>query len=343
MKKTAQEIADFVGGTLHGNPSEQVESVASLAHAGPGDLTYAEPRYLDRVKNTRAACVLVASADFPDRTVILVSKPRVAFARATQWLIPAEKPFTGIHPTAILAESAWLDSDVAVGAWTVIEPGAQVGRSTVIFPACYIGKNCKLGSDCTIFPNVVLYPGVEIGDQVTIHAGTVIGADGFGFVFDGTRHLKVPQVGGVIINRDVEIGANTSIDRGALDDTILEEGAKIDNLCQIAHNVRIGAHAIISAQTGIAGNSVVGSHATIGGQVGIADYCRIDEKAIVGAQCGVPSRKRVPAGEVFWGTPARPLKDIKIQQAFLGRLPKMAEEIQRLRADVKELKRKLAP
>ena len=343
MTRTAQEIADFVGGALRGNPSHEVASIASLDHAGPGDLAYAESRYLDRVKNTRAACVLVASGDFPGRTVILVDNPRVAFARAAEWLIPAERPFTGSHPTAIIAESARLDSDVAVGAWTVIEDGTQVGRSTVIFPGCYIGKNCKIGSGCTIFPSVVVYAGVEIRERVTIHAGSVIGADGFGFVFDGTRQLKVPQVGGVIIEADVEIGANTSIDRGALDNTILEEGAKIDNLCQIGHNVRIGAHAVISAQTGIAGSSVVGRHATIGGQVGIADYCRIDEKAIVGAQCGVPSRKRVPAGQVFWGTPARPLKDIKVQQAYLGRLPKMTEELQRLRAEVEELRRKVGP
>ena len=338
MKRTAQEIADFVGGTLHGNASEVIEHVGSLDHAKPGDLAYAEPRYLARVKDTRASCVLVPSGEFPDRTVILVKNPRAAFARATQWLIPVERPFTGIHPTAMLASSARLGGDVAVGAWTMIEEGVQVGRSTVIFPGCYIGTRCKIGSDCTIFPNVVLYPGVEVGDRVTIHSGSVIGADGFGFVLEGTRYLKVPQLGGVVIAADVEVGANTSIDRGTLDNTVVDEGAKIDNLCQIGHNVRIGAHAIISAQTGVAGSSVVGSHATIGGQAGIGDYCRIDANAVVGGQCGVLNGKRVPPGEIYWGTPARPLKQIKIQQAYLGRLPQMAEEIERLRAEVDALK-----
>ncbi len=341
MTKTVQEIADFIGGTLCGNPLEKVTSVASLDRAGPGDLAYAESRYVERVKYTGATCVLVASGTFTDRTVIFVENPRLAFARAAPWLIPTERPFVGIHSTAIIAESARLEKDVAIGAWTVIEDGVQIGNSTVIFPGCYIGKNCKIGSGCSIFPGVVLYSGVEIHDRITIHSGSVVGSDGFGFVFDGTRQLKVPQRGGVIIEADVEIGANTSIDRGALDNTILEEGAKIDNLCQIAHNVRIGANAIVSAQTGIAGSSVIGRQATIGGQVGIADYCRIDEKATVGAQCGVPSRKRVPAGQVFWGTPARPLKDIKARQAYLNRLPKIAEEIQRLRAEVEDLKRKV--
>ena len=336
--KTAQEIADFVGGTLRGNGAETIDTVGSLERAGPGALAYAEASYLDQVASSRASCVLVSSGDFTDRTVIVVDKPRVAFARVAQWLLPRVRPFEGVHPSAIVADGATLEYEVAVGAWTVIEAGARIGRSTIIFPGCYIGEGCRVGSDCVVYPHAVLYPGVEVGDRVIVHAGVVLGADGFGFVFDGTRHVKVPQVGHLTIGSDVEIGANSCVDRGALDETVVSDGAKIDNLCQVAHNVQIGTHAIISSQTGIAGSSRVGSQATIGGQVGIADYCRIDDHAMVGAQCGIPSRKRIPAGEVYWGTPARPLKDIKVQQAHVSRLPKMAEELKRLRAEIEELK-----
>ena len=339
--KTAQEIADFVGGTLNGNPGEDVHTVGSLERAATGALAYADASYLDKVGASQASCILVPSGDFPDRTVIVVDNPRVAFARAAQWLCPPTRPFEGVHPTAIVADGATLGDNVAVGAWTLVESGAQIGRDTIVFPGCYVGKDCRIGGACVLYPHTVLYPSVEIGDRVVVHAGVVLGADGFGFVFDGTRHVKVPQVGHVTIGSDVEIGANSCVDRGALDETVVNHGAKIDNLCQVAHNVQIGTHAIISSQTGIAGSSRVGSHATIGGQVGIADYCRIDDNAMVGAQCGIPSRKRVPAGEVYWGTPARPLKDVKVQQAHISRLPKMAEELKRLRAEFEELQERL--
>ena len=338
--KTAQEIAVFVGGTLQGNGATEIHTVGSLGHAQPGALAYAEGKYLDEVEQTGASCVLVPVGQFPEQTIIMVERPRVAFANVAQWLFPWVCPFEGVHPCAIVSNDATLADDVAIAPWTIIEPGVRVGRGAVIFPGCYVGHDCRIGDECVLYPQVVLYPGVELGHHVTLHAGVILGADGFGFVFDGSRHVKVPQVGHVTIGSDVEVGANTCIDRGALDETVVGDGVKIDNLCQIAHNVRIGTHAIISSQTGVAGSSRIGSQATIGGQVGIADYCRIDDHALVGAQCGVPSRKRVPAGEVYWGTPARPLKNIKAQQAHLSRLPKMAEELKRLRVEVNELRSK---
>lgn len=340
--KTTREIADFVGGTLHGDPAEKIRTVGSLDRAKKGALAYAEAAYLDKVDGSRASCVLVPSDEFPNRSVVVVENPRVAFATVAQWLFPPERTIEGIHSTAAVAEGATLGTDVAIGAWTLIETGASIGRGSVIHSGCHIGRDCRIGEDCVIFPHVVLYPGVELGNRDIVHAGVILGADGFGFVFDGARHVKIPQIGHVTIGADVEIGANACVDRGALDETIINEGVKIDNLCQVAHNVQIGTHAIISSQTGIAGSSRIGSHATIGGQVGIADYCRIDDHAMVGAQCGIPSRKRVPAGEVYWGTPARPLRDIKVQQAHLSRLPKMADELKRLRAEVDELKAKLS-
>ena len=339
--RTAQEIANYVGGVLHGDGAVEIHTVGSLERAGDGMLAYAEGSHVTEVAGAGAACILIPEGDLPDRTVIVVDKPRVAFARAAQWLVPPSLPSRGVHATAVVAPDATLGPDVSIGAWTVIEAGAAVGAGTTIFPGGYVGAGARIGADCVVYPHVVIYPGVTVGDRATIHAGAVIGADGFGFVFDGERQVKIPQVGRAEIGDDVEIGANACIDRGALDETTLADGVKIDNLCQVAHNVRIGPHAIISAQTGIAGSSTVGREAIIGGQVGIADYCRIDDHAMVGAQCGVPSRKRVPAGQPFWGTPARPLKDVKTQQGWLGRLPKLAGEIKRLRAELDALKAKL--
>jgi UDP-3-O-[3-hydroxymyristoyl] glucosamine N-acyltransferase len=336
--KTAQQIADFVSGTLYGNGAEEINTIGSLEHAEIGALAYAETHYVNQVQESKASCVLVTSNEFPNQTVIVVDNPRLAFAKAAEWLCPQSWPAVGVHSTAIVENKAILEKNVSVGALAVIETGSRIGHSTIIFPGCYIGKDCRIGNNCIIYPHAVLYSGVEIGDYVTIHAGVVLGADGFGFVFDGTRHIKVPQIGHVKIGSEVEIGANSCVDRGALDETILNDGVKIDNLCQIAHNVKIDTHAIISSQTGIAGSSRVGKRATIGGQVGIGDYCQIDDQAMIGGQGGVVSRKRIPAGQIYWGTPARPLKDIKTKQAYLGRLPKMAEELKRLREEVEKLK-----
>lgn len=339
--KTVQQIADHVGGRVHGDGAVEIRTVGSLERATRGALAYAEGKHLAQVAATGASCVLVPEVEPPDRTVIVVAKPRVAFARAAQWLLPPRLPAPGVHETALVAPDAVLGAEVSIGAWTVVESGARIGARTAIFPGGYVGAGASVGADCIAYPRVVLYPGTTVGDRVILHAGVVIGSDGFGFVFDGERQVKVPQVGRARIGDDVEIGANACVDRGALDETAIAGGVKIDNLCQIGHNVRIGDHAIISAQTGVAGSSTIGREAIIGGQAGIADYCRIDDHGIVGAQCGVPSRKRVPAGQPFWGTPARPLKDVKKQQGHLHRLPRMAAEIASLRAELDAVKARL--
>lgn len=339
--KTVQQIADHVGGRVHGDGAVEIRTVGSLERATRGALAYAEGKHLAQVAATGASCVLVPEVEPPDRTVIVVAKPRVAFARAAQWLLPLRLPAPGVHETALVAPDAVLGAEVSIGAWTVVESGARIGARTAIFPGGYVGAGASVGADCIAYPRVVLYPGTTVGDRVILHAGVVIGSDGFGFVFDGERQVKVPQVGRARIGDDVEIGANACVDRGALDETAIAGGVKIDNLCQIGHNVRIGDHAIISAQTGVAGSSTIGREAIIGGQAGIADYCRIDDHGIVGAQCGVPSRKRVPAGQPFWGTPARPLKDVKKQQGHLHRLPRMAAEIASLRAELDAVKARL--
>ena len=341
MRRTVQDIATFVGGLLKGDGQQVIASVADLKRAGPGDLAYADKQHLDRVPLSHATCVLVPGGEFPGRTVIIASDPKLAFVRAVHWLVPRKPVTRGVHPTASIAEDTDIGQGTAIGPWVVVEPGARIGDDTTLGAGCYIGRSSKVGRECTLYPKVTIYNDVVIRDRVIIHAGAVIGADGFGYVYDGARHIKFPQLGSVIIEDNVEIGANTSIDRGSLDNTVLEEGTKIDNLCQIAHNVRIGKHTVVAAQTGISGSSTVGSHAVIGGQVGIADHCRIDSDVTIGAQCGVPSRKRIRAGRVFWGTPARPLDDIKTQQAHVSRLPALAAEVARLGQRLDELARRL--
>jgi UDP-3-O-[3-hydroxymyristoyl] glucosamine N-acyltransferase len=309
MSHTAREISDFVGGELRGDGSVVLESVASLRNAGPRDLSYAEEKYEAEAKASRAGCVIVRSGDFPGQTVIAARNPKLAFALAAGRLLHKTGKASFVHPTA------------------VVEPGSTVGEGTSIGAGCVIGANVRIGDGCTLHPRVTIYPNVEIGNNVIVHAGAVIGADGFGFVKDGERYVKFPQVGKVIIEDDVEIGANTCIDRGSLETTIIRRGVKLDNLIQIAHNVEIGEHTVIAAQTGISGSSTVGPQSILGGQVGIGEHARLDANTIIGGQGGVLNGKHVRGGEVLWGTPVRPLKEFLQQQAHLNRLPRWIDEI----------------
>ena len=322
MKRTAQEIAEFVGGELHGNGMAVLDSIASLKNAGPSDLTYAEEKFHGDVAGSRAGCVLLRSGEFASKTVIFVKNPKLAFARAAAWLLAEMADEVGIHPSATVAPDAVIGERVKVGAGAVIEAGVTVGNNTIVEAGCYVGKNSTIGNDCTLYPRVVIYKNVGIGNRVIIHAGAVIGADGFGFVNDGAVHVKFPQVGKVIIEDDVEIGANTCIDRGSLETTIIRRGVKLDNLIQIAHNVELGEHTVIAAQTGISGSSTLGAECVIGGQVGIGEHARLDDHTIIGGQGGVLNGKHVRGGEVLWGTPVRPLREFLQQQAFLARLVK---------------------
>jgi UDP-3-O-[3-hydroxymyristoyl] glucosamine N-acyltransferase len=311
MKLTTKQIADFVGGELKGRADIVLERVASLRNAGPSDLSYAEEKFQEDARASRAGCILVKDGDFPDRTVILAPNPKLAFAVAAGRLYERATADTFIHPAA------------------VVEPDAAIGRGTTIGPGCAIGAGVKIGEYCTVYPNVTIYPNVEIGNRVIVHAGSVIGADGFGFVRDGNMYVKFPQVGKVVIEDDVEIGANTCIDRGSLETTIVRRGAKLDNLIQLGHNVEIGEHTVIAAQTGISGSSTVGDHSVLGGQVGIGEHARLDPNTIIGGQGGVLNGKHVRGGDVLWGTPVRPLKQFLEEQAHLARLPRWMEEIKR--------------
>lgn len=322
MKRTTREIAEYIDGKLTGDPDIALDSIASLKNANGSDLSYADEKFYPDVAHSQAGCVIVRSGEFPGRTIIAVRNPKLAFARAAAWLLAEVTDDEGIHPSATVAPDARLGEHVKVGPNVVIETGVDIADGTVIEAGCYVGKRSRIGTRCILHPKVVLYADVEIGNRVIIHSGAVIGADGFGFVKDNAVNVKFPQIGRVVIEDDVEVGANTCIDRGSLEVTVVRRGVKLDNLIQIAHNVEIGEHTVIAAQTGISGSSSVGAQCVIGGQVGIGEHARLDDNTVIGGQGGVLNGKHVRAGEVLWGTPVRPLKDFLLQQAYLARLIK---------------------
>jgi len=325
MKRTAQELVAHIGGELRGDGSVALDCVASLKNAAPTDLSYAEEKFLGDVESSRAGCVIVRSGGWPNRTIIIASNPKLAFARAAELLLAEDMDSAGIHPSATIAPDASIGEGVKVGAGAVIESGAAIGHFTTIEAGCYIGRKTEVGEHCMVYPRVVVYKNVTIGNRVIIHAGAVIGADGFGFVRDGNQHVKFPQVGKVVIEDDVEIGANTCIDRGSLETTVIRRGVKLDNLIQIAHNVEIGENTVIAAQTGISGSSSMGADCLIGGQVGIGEHARIDDGCIIGGQAGILNGKHVRGKEILWGTPVRPLRQFLLEQAHLSRLVKRKE------------------
>jgi UDP-3-O-[3-hydroxymyristoyl] glucosamine N-acyltransferase len=288
-------------------------------------------RNWDRAAESRARCVLLPPGlQLADRTVLRAAQPKLAFAKAAAWLYPAPTIAAGIHPSAIIAASAKLGDGVGVGPLAVVEDEVEIGDGGQIGAQCFVGRGVRIGERCRLYPLVVLYAGARLGKNVIVHSGAVIGSDGFGYVFGEGRHLKFPQIGNVEIGDDVEIGSNTTIDRGALDTTRIGAGTKIDNLVQVAHNVQIGEHSIIAAQTGISGSSQIGNRVLIGGQAGIGTGCHIRDDAVLGGQSGILDGKTIPAGETVWGTPARPLVKFKEQFAWFARLPEIGARLKKL-------------
>ena len=327
-----EEIARLVGGRIEGDASREIHAVASLETAAEGDLSFAEgERGLKRASDSRAGCVLVKPGEtIAGRTTIAVAYPKMAFIRVAAALSPPPVVSPGIHPTASLAADVRLGKDVTIGPYAVLEHGVSVGDRTMLGAGVFLGAGASLGAGCVLHPRVTVYAGVQVGDRVVVHAGAVLGSEGFGYVFAEGRYHKFPQLGRLIIEDDVEIGSNSTVDRGSLGTTVIGEGTKIDNLVQIAHNVRIGRHAVIAAQTGISGSSVIGDSVMMGGQVGVADHVRIGEGAVIGAQAGIPSNKAVPKKYTMWGTPARPLAEFKKIHAYLSRLPELARKVKEL-------------
>lgn len=321
---TVSELAEFCGARAEGDLERRITGVSSPEGAKVNHLVFGEGERGEKTAlQCAAGCVIVNdSVVAPGRTLIRHPQPKLAFARLAVRLHPAAKPSAGVHPQASVDATASLGPGVHVGAFASVGAGVMIGANAVISTGCVIGDRCRIGDDCYLHPRVTLYPGVALGNRVILHAGVVVGSDGFGYVFNGKSYEKFPQLGTVEVGDDVEIGPNSTVDRGALGVTRIGSGAKIDNLVQVGHNVVIGEHAILAAQVGIAGSSEIQHHATLLGQVGIADHVRVETGAILGAQCGVPSHKTIKRGLVVWGTPARPIKEYLKGLAVLARMTK---------------------
>jgi UDP-3-O-[3-hydroxymyristoyl] glucosamine N-acyltransferase len=329
MPRSAKEIADFVHARLIGDGTVPLTGVSSLGSASPGDLVFVEDeRNLAKAISSSASALIAPESVATlaaSKPMLLHSQPRLAFARAAKLLGARPGRQQGIHPSAIVHGSAQLAATVAIGERVVIGENVTIADHTWLGAGSVIAANVVIGQGCELYPNVTIYPGVRVGDRVIVHSGAVLGSDGFGYVRDrqSGRYEKFPQIGRLEIEDDVEIGANSTVDRGALDVTRIGRGTKIDNLVHVGHNVQIGENVVIAAQTGLSGSAVIENNVVMGGQVGIADHVKIEAGAILGAQSGIPSKKIIRGKDVvFWGTPARPIRGYLKELAALARLGK---------------------
>lgn len=338
---SVKEIAELIKGNVIGDPELQVSGIKPLTEAGEGDISFmANRKYLQQAKETRATAVIVPEGmELPGKTMIAVKNPYLGFAMIMQRLYPVRRPNVGIDPAAVVADSATIGKNTNLFEGAYIGERAEIADDVDIYPGCFIGDDVRIGAGTVIHAGVSIYNGCVIGERVIIHSGTVIGSDGFGFATDENGwHHKIPQVGNVIVEDDVEIGANCSIDRAVMGSTRIGAGAKLDNLIQIAHNVQVGKRTFIVAQVGVSGSSQIGEQAIIAGQVGIVGHVRIGDRCIIAAQAGVSND--VPDGEAYLGSPARPIMEQKRIIAVESKLPEMRETLRRLAKRVEELERK---
>jgi UDP-3-O-[3-hydroxymyristoyl] glucosamine N-acyltransferase len=336
MSRTAEELAKLIGATLEGEGHVEVVGVASPERAGPRDLIYVEAsKHAERAATSAALCVIAKEGvKLAGKTVLRSSLPKLAFAKAAELLLGRPLIATGVHPTAIVAPMARVAPGAAIGPYAVVGEDTHVGAGTQIGAHTVVGAGCWIGENCRIHPRVTLYGGVRIGHRVEIHSGAVVGADGFGYASGEGKYWKFPQAGIVEIADDVEIGANSTIDRGSLDDTRIAEGVKLDNLVHVGHNCQIGAHTVIAAQAGLSGSCLFGKHVVVAGQAGFGERCKLEDGAVIGGQSGVLGGKTIRSGETVWGTPARPLEKFKQLFAWYGRLPELAARIKELEEQI---------
>jgi len=338
MKVTLEAVAKAIDGRVVGDGSVEITGVAGIREAREGELTFlANPRYESYLELTQASAIIVSENHRNiGKPLIQNPNPYLAFLKAMRLFTgEAERPCVGVHPTAVVAEDAFIALDASVGPHVVIGRGASIGARAIVHAGCFIGARARVGDEVLLYPNVTVREECVLGDRVIVHSGTVVGSDGFGFVRDGDVYRKLPQVGNVLVEDDVEIGANVTIDRATTGTTRIGAGSKIDNLVQIAHNVQVGKNCIIVAQVGISGSTVLGDHVVLAGQVGIVGHIEIGAGAVVGAQSGVS--KSVKPGERMFGYPALPLGQAKRIEASIRNLPELIQTVRRLKRRVAEL------
>lgn len=344
MEFTAEQIANVIGGRVEGNKDAKVHTFAKIEEGTEGAISFlSNPKYTHYLYNTKSSIVIV-NEDLElekdvDATLIRVKNAYESIAKLLQ-IYEASKPKkTGIAPQAYIAPSAKLGNNCYVGPFAYIGEGAEIGDGCQIYPHAVIGDNVKVGTNCIFYPNTTIYQGCKIGNYVTIHAGSVIGADGFGFAPGADGYDKIPQIGIVVIEDNVEIGANTCVDRSTMGATVIHKGVKLDNLVQVAHNVEIGENTVMSAQVGIAGSTKVGSWCMFGGQVGLAGHITIGDKTFLGAQSGVPGSLK--GGEELIGTPPMNPRAYFKSQAIFRRLPDMYKDLNDAKKKIEELNEKI--
>ena len=341
MRKTLAELAKIVEGEVVGDKNIIITGLNGIEDARAGDLTFvANQKYFSLLETTQATAVLVPR-DLPvsQKPVIRADNPSWAFAQIMSLMMPPdERQFKGIHKTAVIADDAVLGKGVSVGPHAVIESKVKVGDNTIIYPNVYVGHNSMIGKNCIIYPTVSIRERSVIGNDVIIHSGAVIGSDGFGYEQEGGKHKKIPQVGIVVLEDEVEIGANVTIDRARLNKTVIGRGTKIDNLVQIGHNVILGENCIVISQVGISGSTIVGKNSIFAGQAGIVGHLKIGDNVIVSAQSGVSND--IPSNTQVWGAPAKPISEAKRINASVQRLPHYIKKIFELEKRIKELEDK---
>ncbi len=337
-EKSLEELAELVGGRVIGDGKRVIKGVATIEDARPGDLTFlASPKYLSYIKTTEASAVIVPEerAGIEGQTLLVVKNPYMAFAEMLKLFKPAFMPPAGIHPKAEVHEKAVLGQGVSIQPYAFVDEGARLGDNVKIFPGAYVGPGVEIGDDTIVYSNVSIREGSVIGKRVIIHCNSVIGSDGFGYAKEGARYLKIPQTGIVRVGDDVEIGACVTIDRATVGETSLGRGAKIDNLVQIAHNVKVGEDTVIVAQVGVSGSTRIGDRVTLAGQVGVVGHIEIADETIVGAQSGV--HNDIKKKGVFSGSPAIAHNVWLRAQAVISKLPEMKKRLEELERRIKEL------